>query len=65
MIVRNKRINGHGRAVFDVYSDHDRFMATVELDGSAPGLMRVLIGALQPAGKAIALEAMRHYECIA
>jgi hypothetical protein len=56
--IRNKRINADDRAVFDVYRA-DRFIATVEIHEGHSGGMKVLLGALQPAGKALVLEAIR------
>jgi hypothetical protein len=54
---RKKRINAAGNAVYDIYRD-DRFVATVEVRVDALGGMRVLLGALQPLGKRLALGAI-------
>lgn len=62
--IRNKRINAAERAVFDVYRA-ERFIATIEVHSDHPGNMRVLLGALQPAGKVAVLDAIRSYEGIA
>lgn len=71
MYVRNKRINGYGRATFDLYKieimpttgyRNERFLATIEINGEAPGGIKVLYGALQPKGKERAWEAIRAYE---
>lgn len=59
--VRDKRINGFGRAVFDVYRA-GHFVATVEVSGEWSGGLKVLLGAMQPAGKERAWEAIRAFE---
>ena len=55
---RNKRINGFGNAVYDIYLD-DRFSATVELRSDAHLGMKVLLGAMQPIGKERTWEVIR------
>ncbi len=64
--VRDKRINGNGQAVFDLYrtlgNGFDLHQATIEVNGDAPGGIRVLLGALTPQGKERAWEVIRAYE---
>jgi len=66
MHATDKRINGYGNAVFDIYrllgNGFDHFMATVEVRGDAPNGLKVLYGALTPTGKERAWEAIRAYE---
>jgi hypothetical protein len=66
--VRDKRINAAGNAVFDLYRrtprGFDNHLATIEVRGDAPGGLKVLLGALMPAGKVRAWEAIRTYEGI-
>lgn len=61
MNARNKRVNDDRRAVYDIERD-GRFLATVEVNSEAAGLLKVLYGALQPRGKELAWEAIRAYE---
>lgn len=60
---RDRRINKDDRAVYDIYRDN-KFMATVEVHqepvGGKVGL-KVLLGAMQPHGKELALEAIISY----
>ena len=65
MIARNKRRNASDRAVYDIYRDERHFQATVEIDTAAPLMLRVLLGALQPAGKVAAWDAIRATESAA
>jgi hypothetical protein len=64
--VKDKRINAFDRAVFDLYramaNGFDHHQATIELNGEAPGGIKVLYGALTPEGKKRAWEAVRSYE---
>lgn len=69
LTIHNRRINAYGRAVYDVYNDN-HFLATVEINNNASYGLKVLLGALQPRGKLMAVEAIRengdhvptHYE---
>lgn len=61
--VQDKRINAAERPVYDVYRD-GRFMATVEVLQEPAGngvRLKVLLGAMQPRGKELALEAILEY----
>jgi hypothetical protein len=64
--VRDKRINQAGNAVFELYrplgNGFDHHQATIEVNSKAPGLIRVLVGALTPSGKERAWDAIRAYE---
>ena len=64
--VRDKRINAAGNAVFDLYRrterGFDNHMATIEVRSDAGNGIKVLLGALTPAGKDRAWEAIRTYE---
>ena len=60
--VSNKRINARGNAVFDLHRDGRFFTATIEIRSDAPQGIKVLLGALQPAGKERAWDAIRAYE---
>lgn len=55
---RNKRLNDYGRAVYDVYNV-EHFLATVEVNCNATYGLKVLLGALLPRGKRLAVEAIR------
>jgi hypothetical protein len=73
MHARNKRINGFGNAVFDIYGDtrhgmptEDRhFIATVECREGHAGGLKVLIGSMQPIGKERAWDAIRQLDSAA
>jgi hypothetical protein len=64
--VRDKRLNEAKRAVFELYRILDNgfeyHQATIEVNSEASGGIKVLLGALQPAGKERAWEAIRAYE---
>lgn len=58
---RNYRVNADQRSVWDIYFN-DRFQATVEVHGVPVGgqvYLKVLLGALQPRGKELALESIK------
>ena len=58
---RNKRINGFGNPVYDIYLD-GRFSATVEVNAEWHGGLKVLLGAMQPIGKVRTLEVIAQLE---
>lgn len=64
-LVKNKRTNGRGNIVIDLFRENERFpdmphfVATIELREDAAGGMHVLIGAMQPLGKERAWPAIR------
>jgi len=66
MYAKDKRINGYGNAVFDIYrplgNGFDHFMATVEVRADAHNGLKVLLGALTPTGKERVWKAIHAYE---